>query len=425
MGRYSQRLFYGWLLVAASVANLVISGGLGFYAFGVFFNPLIDEFGWSRALLSLGMTIANFIIGIVGPIIGLLVDRYGARSVMVPGAVVFGAGFALLSLTSSLWYFYVVYFILAIGEAGILLVPVTAMIANWFERRRGLAMGVTITGFGLGGLFLAPLTTRLILDYGWRTSYLVLGLAACIILVPLNLLMIRHRPEDMGLLPDGQPQQPGRERALAGAVASNPGRGMGWTLASAARTPVFWFLAVALTMVMLGEGSILVHVVPLFRDRGFSAEAAALILACVTGISLSGRVLAGYISDKVPARYVAAAMFLMVTAGITILIITTSTMTTAILFALVYGFALGGVAALLPILVSQCFGSDSFGSIYGGLMAVTTIGFGAGPLLSGYVFDVTGSYNMAFLGFVFIALLAAGLMFLVRSPRPPSATAKP
>lgn len=400
-------IFYGWWIVAVGAICLLLAGGIAFYSFGAFFAPLIDEFGWSRAQLSLAITIAC-VLGLAGPLVGLLVDRYGARIVMAIGALVTGAAFALLGFTTSLWYFYVLYLVLASGQAGILNIPVAQVVSNWFSERRGLAIGITLTGFGLGGLTMLPLASYLISALGWRATYHLLGVLICIVLIPLSILIIKDRPQDMGLLPDGRATKAGSE----------PPSSTGWTLGGALKAPAYWLIMGSLTLAYLGTASIITHVIPFLQDKGLSLQLASTILALATGVSIIGRVAAGYLADRISVKYVTIFSFLLQAGGIALLL-GAGSMTMIWAFVIVFGLAMGGMFALEPLLISRYFGLTSFGAIYGGLWAVVALGFATGPPLAGYIFDTSGSYNLAFVLFIAATILAIALILFLRSPQPP------
>jgi MFS family permease len=172
----SSRVFYGWWVVAALAAIMFLSAGLGFYSLGVFITPLEEEFGWSRGQVSIGIALATAASGLLGPVVGLAVRRFGARTVLATGAVGMGISFALLGLTWSLPYLYGMFVFMAAWRAGIMLVPVAHIVANWFQRQRGLAIGAATTGIGFGGLVMAPLSKVLISSLGWRPTFFILGL---------------------------------------------------------------------------------------------------------------------------------------------------------------------------------------------------------------------------------------------------------
>jgi sugar phosphate permease len=401
-------IFYGWWIVAAGMLCMLLAGGIGFYTFGAFFIPIIDELGWSRTQLSLGMTIAS-VLGLAAPLVGSWVDKYGARIVMAIGALITGSAFALLGLTQSLWYFYLMCLILASGHFGILNIPVTKVVSNWFVKRRGLAIGITLTGFGLGGLFMLPLASQLIVIFDWRIAYNILGLIILVVLIPLSIFVIRERPEEMGLLPDCRSaDEPVKRASIEDAQV-----GSSWTLSGALRTKTFWLIVGAFSLAYFGTAAVSAHAIPFFQDMGVSPQLAATMLATVTGVSILSRVAAGYITDRVSIKYVTIFALLLQLLALVILLEADST---AIFwaFVVVFGLAMGAMFAVEPLMVSKYFGLTSFGAIYGGLWALEAAGWAGGAPLAGYIFDVTGSYDLAFIVFIAATLLAMALISLVK-----------
>ncbi|KPJ53502.1 MAG: hypothetical protein AMJ37_01330 [Dehalococcoidia bacterium DG_18] len=404
-------IFYGWWIVTAGMICLLLAGGIGFYTFGAFFIPLVNALDCSRAQLSLGMTIAS-VLGLAAPLVGFWVDKYGARIVMAVGALVTGAAFALLGLTHSLWYFYLMCLILASGHFGILNIPVTKVVSNWFVERRGLAIGITLAGFGLGGLFMLPLASQLIAILDWRMAYHILGLIILVVLTPLSIFVIRERPQEMGLLPDGK----SAEEQVKSTSTQNAQVGTSWTLSGALRTKNFWLIVGGFTLAYFGTAAVITHAIPCFQDMGVSPQLAATMLATVTGISILSRVAAGYFADRVSVRYITIFAFLLQLLGLVILLEAAST-ATLWAFVVVFGLAIGAMFAMEPLVVSRYFGLASFGAIYGGLWALEAAGWAGGAPLAGYIFDVTGSYDLAFIMFIAITFLAMALIFLLRPAR--------
>lgn len=411
----TSRPFYGWWIVAVSAITLLLAGGIGYYTFGAFFTPLVDDFQWSRAQISLSMSIMG-LIGLAGPLFGIWVDRYGARRIMVLGALLMGLSFACLGFTSSIYYFYAMYFVVAVGQMAILHIPVLTLVSRWFEKRRGLATGISVAGLGLGGTIMLPLSAYLISMLGWQWTYHILGMMICVVLIPLIALIVRNSPRDIGALPDGgqgTPQDAGSAPVSHISIGTE-----GWTLSRALRTPAFWLLVVAFSLVFTGTSSVIAHAVPFFVGRGFSNQAASSILGVAVGVSILGRITTGYLADKTSVKYVAILCFMLQAGGLLVLIPPAARASTAA-FVVIFGLAMGGLFVLEPLVIREYFGLESFASIYGGLWAFETLGWGAGPYITGYIFDQAGSYTSAFIAFIVATLLAAALMLFVRHPRLP------
>ncbi len=406
--------FYGWWIVVVSAITLLLSGGIGFYSFGAFFTPLINEFGWNRAQISLSMSIMG-LVGLIGPLLGTWVNRYGAKRIMLLGALLMGISFACLGFTFSIYYFYVLYFVVAVGQMAIANIPVLTLVAHWFEKRKGLAMGISVAGYGLGGMVMLPLAAYLISLLNWRWTYHILGMTICFVLVPLIVLVIKDHPGEIGILPDGKKDIAQEKQQRIPVSASNI-RIQGWTLSKALRTSTLWILIISFMLVFVGTASILAHAVPFFVGQGFSNKAASTILGGAIGVSVLGRIFTGYLSDRIPVKYIAALYFIFQIGGLLVLI-SPQTQASIPVFVAIFGMAMGGLFVLEPLIVREYFGLDSFASIYGGLWAFQSLGVAAGPFITGYIFDTTGSYNSAFIAFIVVTILAIVLIMFTRRPR--------
>ena len=399
--------FYGWWIVVVSAITLLMSGGIGFYSFGAFFTPLIDEFGWNRAQISLSMSIMG-LVGLTGPLLGTWVNRYGARRIMLLGALLMGISFACLGFTFSIYYFYALYFVAAAGQIAILNIPVLTLVSHWFEKRKGLAIGISVAGYGLGGMIMLPLAAYLISLLDWRWTYHILGMTICFVLVPLITLVIKNNPSDIGMLPDGEKHTAQEKQQRTPVPASNI-QIPRWTLPRALRTSTFWIITISFMMVFVGTSSVLAHAVPFFVGQGLSNQAASTIVGIAIGISILGRIITGYLSDRVPVKYIAA-MFFMFQVGGLLTFIFPQTQASGPVFVAIFGMSMGGLFVLGPTIVREYFGLDSFAPIYGGLWAFQSLAWATGPYITGYIFDTTGSYNSAFIAFVIATLLAIVLI---------------
>ncbi|MBE3109018.1 MAG: MFS transporter, partial [Acidobacteria bacterium] len=277
------RVFYGWWVVAALSAIMFLSAGPAFYAMGVFVVPFQEEFGWSRGQISVALSLAALISGLFGPVAGVLVGRVGARRLMGVGGVMMGISLGLLGFTRSLTYFYGMFMVMAAWRSAIMIVPVGAVVANWFDRRRGLALGLTTAGIGLGGLVMAPLAALLIDAVGWQKTFFIEGAMIVVVMAPLAAFVVRQRPSDMGLLPEGASFSEERASRADGGVD-------GWSLADAVRTPTFFIVSAAFSLAFATLGAVLIHVVPFLEDQGFSRTTAGLILGLVSGIGVLGKI---------------------------------------------------------------------------------------------------------------------------------------
>ena len=284
-------IFYGWYIVAVCFAVNFIVFGISVNTFTVYVKPIEADLGWSRGEISLAISLGAIAMGIGAPFIGRLIDRTGARLAMATGATVIGVCTILLSRTQSLPYFYAIFIVSGIGQGGATLIPISLVIANWFTVTRGKALGIAMTGTGLGAMVMVPVTSWIVVHWGWRSSYLVMG---CLILlmVPLILASIRTRPADMGLLPDG-----------ARVAEGEPASAEGLSVAEAFRTPAFWLIGTMMVlagMVAMGVG---VHLMPYLTDLGHPEARASLLIAIVSGLTVIGKIGMGFIADRWGARW--------------------------------------------------------------------------------------------------------------------------
>jgi predicted MFS family arabinose efflux permease len=408
--RARPRVFYGWWVVAALCTVMFLSSGAAFYAMGVFVVPFQDEFGWSRGQISVALSLSALISGLFGPLAGALVGRVGARRLMGIGGVMLGVSLGLLGLTRSLAYFYVMFMIMAAWRSSTMIVPVGAVVANWFDRRRGLALGFTTAGIGLGGLVFAPLAALSIDAVGWQATFFIEGGIIVAVMAPLAIFVIRQHPSEMGLLPDGA------EEVVDGRTGEGAA-GDGWSLGEALRTPTFFGVSAAFSLAFATLGAVLIHVVPFLEDQGFSSAKAGLILGCVSGIGVIGKIASGYLADRVSPRLVAAGVFLMQAVGLAVLLQSGGSVLGVIVFAVVFGYSMGAVVALQPMMAVHCFGMASIATVLGAMVAVTSAFNALGPITAGFVYDATGAYSIIFAAYIGVDCLAAGLIyFLGRQP---------
>ena len=375
------------------------------------------EFGWSRTALSGAFSLARVEDGLLGPIEGWLLDRFGPRAVMRAGFVLFGSGFFLFARIDSIVEFYVTFLIMSVGASMAGFLAVTTAVVNWFVRRRSLAMGIALLGNPIGGYAL-PLVVRALETWGWRdvanvsgVIVLVSGLAAA--------QLVRHRPEQYGLLPDGDPPVARDDDTLESdeGVHAHGGE-VNFTAAQALRTRAFWFISMAhaasVLVVSVTQVHYTAHVVETF---GVSLTTAAAMLTLQTTTNFIARPLAGVLSDRMGSRNVIMIAMLMHSVALLLLAFGTTLWTVAA-FALLNGAAWGARVPVIVAMRAEYFGARSFGTIMGLSSMAVTVGSVAGPVLAGLSYDVTGNYEF---GFTALALLAgAGTIFLVFTPPPPA-----
>lgn len=394
-GENTRGVYYGWILVAVCFLINFLVLGISIHSFTVYITPLEAAFGWSRKTISLAMTVGTVSMALAAPLVGRLIDVAGARVVMAAGATVIGTAALLLSKTESLSSFYALYAIAGAGQAAATVIPISVVISNWFQEKRGRALGIVMTGTGLGAMLTVPLTTWIVAHSGWRTSYLVGG---CIILsmVPLSLLFIRTRPSERGIRPDG------------GTIFERgPEEAEGLSAQEAVRTLSFWLIGAMMLLHSLVAMGILLHLMPALTDMGHSAGGASLVIAVYGGMTVVGKIGTGILADRRGIRTALALTYGLIITGVLLLIAGGATWI-AFLFAVAYGFSAGAPLLINPALTAECMGLRAFGTVFGILTLLATFGVGAGAFLTGAIYDAAGSYLPAYI--LYIALLvAAGL----------------
>jgi len=396
IGERKPDFFYGYIIVITLFCVQMLAWGI-FTTFGVFFNPLLNEFGWTRAMISGASSLCFILFGFVGIIAGRLGDKIGPRIVMTSCGVFLGLGYLLMSQVNAIWQLYLFYgVILGIGLSGMDVIPLST-VARWFVRRRGTMSGIIKVGAGVGILIMLPLASWLISSYGWRTSYVVIGITVLAVIIPAA-QFLRRDPRQMGQLPNGD------KKASSEHLNSEEG---GFSFKEAIHTRQFWMTCAIYFTTIFCAQAILVHIVPHAIELGISAANAANILAVVGGVSILGRTVLGGVADKIGYKLAMTICFLVLVLAFCWLQLARE-LWMLYLFAIIYGFAHGGFFTLTSPLVAGLFGLSSHGVIFGTVGFGGTIGGAIGGVLSGYIFDITGSYQLAFL--VCVALGVTGLI---------------
>jgi MFS family permease len=372
-----------------------MNGTIG-YSFSLYVKPLTAEFGWNRAAIMAGSTIMFLTMGLLGPFVGRIANSYGANKLIATGALLLGICFSLLSTITSLWQFYLYYVIGGIGAACMGMVPTSTVISNWFQRRRGFAVGILGSGIGVGGLIMPLIIGGLLIEnLGWRTAYLISGLIIAVPIIPLSLLTIKTRPSDIGLSPDGTITDEENNTEQKNAKTGNGG---GINLKSALHSSSFWLMAVAFACFSFSNSATMQNQVPHLQDIDFPVVAAASALSAVGIGSAVGKFGFGWLCDLIPPKYTLAIGILCQTAGVFILLNleSTSAITSIWIYAFLFGLGLGSWLPAMSMLVSTNFGMAAYGAIFGTLNLVFGVGGSIGPVLAGAIHDANGNYFWAF-----------------------------
>jgi len=418
-----KRIFFGWWIVLASTLLNFLNGGIFFYGFTVFFNPIRNTFGWTAALTSLAFTLQRLESGIIGPLIGLLVDRVGPRKLMLAGWFVAALGFLWLSQINSLWAFYGAFLVLATGFSFAEWIPIQAAIVNWFSKKRSRAMAIAFTGYGASGI-LVPLLALSIERFDWRETLIFVSIAAAVIGIPLSALM-RHRPGQYGYRPDGETEDVVEEADSTVAVPPSQATElvldtatMGLTAREAMKTKAFWLLSLVAFFEHIGFSAVYVHIVPYLVSIQFASVRASTVVTGMTLCSLIGRLGFGFLGDFISKRYLMAIAFALQALGLVIFsLIDIERAWLVVLFLLIYAPGYGGPIPLRPALQADYFGTRSFGTILGLMSMVSLLSGLASPVIAGWIFDVTGSYRPAWQLFALITVPSIPLMIMAKPPK--------
>ena len=411
-----QNVFYGWWIVGAGIGIQVLLTGLLMQAFGVYVSVLQSDFGWSKTALAGAFSLQRIESGILGPVQGWLLTRYGPRNIMRIGLIMFGGGFLLFSQIDSIVEFYLVFMLMAVGGSlGGFMAVITALV-NWFDRKRSTAMGIAYTGLSLGGL-VVPIVAWSLDSVGWRTTAMISGVLVLVLGLPLAQL-VRTRPEDYGEYPDGvepaEQQAPGTDRA-EGEVKEPE-----FTAREALRTRAFWFISLGHGVAVLMVSAVMVHlVVNLNEELGYSLQTAALVVAFMTLLQTFGQVGGGFLGDRFDKRVILTLTMLGHGSAIIILAFATNYFM-VLTFAILHGIAWGVRGPVLHSYRAECFGRASFAQVLGFSSMIVMFGMTAGPLVAGILADRTGDYQAAFLILGIIASLGSLLFAFATKPTPPA-----
>lgn len=400
------RFFYGYIVVAASLLIILLTYGMR-TSFGVFFKPMINEFDWTRALTSGAVTLSMLMQGLWGILMGRVNDRFGSRLVITLCCFLSGAGLLLMYLVNSSWQLYLFYgVIFGMGMGGVF-VALFSTVARWFVKQRGIMTGIVAAGIGAGTLIMAPVADWLISLYDWRVSNLILGSVAMVIGI-ITAQFLRRDPAQMGLVPYGQNEN--RAENMSPVVAG------GLSLRETVATRQFWMLAIVFFSLGYSIFTVTIHLVPHIIDLQISATTAAVILAVSGGMQVVGGILIGGIADRIGNRRALVIGFV-ITAAAMFWLLPVNSVLMFYLFAVVYGVGVSGGGIMEPIIVAELFGMKSHGLILGVVSFVFTVGGAVGPLVTGYVFDLTGSYQTAFLVCAILDVAAVVLVAFLRPIR--------
>lgn len=416
------RIFYGWWVVIGAFLIQGLSGALLFQSFGAYVVHLRREFGWSFKAIAGAFSLSRVESGMLGPIQGWAIDRFGSRTILRIGLVIFAAGFFLFSRIDSLWQFYGVYLLLSVGASLGGFLTVNTALANWFDQRRATAMGLASTGWGIAGL-LVPLVAVSLGTIGWRDTALLSGVIVLGFGIPLSGL-IRHAPEPYGYLPDGR--QPHEQ------IVDENGNGIGnaedenedgdyeavrnFTVKQALRTRAFWLVSTGHATAMFAVSTIGLLLIPhLEENLDISIERAALVVAVLTTLSVMGQATTGFLGDRIDKRLIIVTAMVGHTIAMLVLVVADG-MTMVMVFAVLHGLSWGFRGPLMTAIRADYFGRKSFATLMGFSSMVIQVGTVSGPLLGGFVGDLTGGDFRPAFGIIAVVTAMGAVLFAFAKP---------
>lgn len=400
-----QKTFYrGWLTVV--VCLLGISTGPAAFGLASLFllgGPLGQEFGWSRTAISTAVSAMMLCTAFSLPIMGRMVDRFGVKRILVPSVIIFGLCLMAGSLITRYWQFIAIYVAMGTIAVGTNSVPYMRVLTSWFDRRRGLAIGIAGSGTGLGFGYVPLITQYFVSDYGWRGAYIGLGLIMLVFTLPMILFLLHEKPQSLGLHPDG---------AVSDEHAARPASS-GDTLAEAMRRRDFWSLIAIFAGLAFVLYGLIPHIVPMLTDRGVPVSQASWLASAFGWSAFAGRLLIGFLVDRYDARHIAFTFFSLSALGLVVLAVPMPIWALAVA-AMLLGVSLGAEVDMLAYLTSRYFGLKNFAQIFGAMFSAVMVAMSLSPLAFGAVFDYTGSYRSILAMGVPLCLLAIVLVLMLR-----------
>ena len=404
----SKRIFYGWWIVLAAFLNLFFAVGIIFYGFPVFYPAFVQSLGFTRAQVTQGFFLGFLFAGLpFGLLAGAVIDRLGAKWVILVGASLIGISLLLMRYMTKLWHYELLCVMEVVGY--VLAGPIAnqVLVARWFRMRRGRAMGCAYLGLGLGGVVSPLLVNFVIRSFGWRQGLGSVGLLTLVVLIPVGIWITRSSPEELGLLPDGADNSVLKEEPSN--LASNG-------VIAAISTANFWLLLMGSTLVMAAIGAVVQHFILFLRDQGYSATTASRFLTALLASSLAGRILVGYLADRFQKKNTMAVCYLLL--GVSILLLGAAHHPVAVwAFALVFGFSMGADYMLIPLVTAECFGIASLGKLLALIIMGYSLGQWGAPWIAGRVFDARHSYDLAWKIMAVLGLLGAAAVYTVSPNR--------
>ncbi len=404
----SSRFFYGWWIVGAAFLNLFFTTGVIYYGFPVFYPAFVASLGFTRAQVTQGFLLGALVVGLpFGLFAGTLIDRVGARRVILSGIGLIGLPLILMGWMTQFWQYELLCIAEVIGYTLAGPIANQVLIAQWFRGRRGQAMGYAYLGLGLGGV-VSPLAANfLIRAFGWRAALEIAGGVILSVLFPVGLWVTRSTPSEMGLLPDGVLDDKSR-------LHDPEPDECGVSVGAAVRTADFWLILAGATLILSSVNAVIQHFILFLKDQGYSVRTASHFLSALLISSLGGRVLVGYLADRFRKKNTMALFYLVLGASIPLLYLACHPLA-AFAFAITFGFSMGADYMLIPLVTADRFGLASLGKLLALIIMGYTIGQWIAPWMAGKVFDIYHSYALAWAIFTGAGLLGAAAIYTISS----------
>ena len=414
------QVFFGWWIVLGSFLIQALNGGLFFQAFQVYFSHLEREFGWTRTQIALAFTLSRAESGILGPFQGWLVDRFGTRSILQIGVILYATGFFVYANIEEIWQFYGAYLIISLGSSLGGFITINAAIANWFDKRRSRAMALASVGWGVSGWAL-PILVFGMDALGWRGLAMWSGVLLLVVGLPVT-LFFRHSPEPYGYLPDGEkPQDRGRTedgvpataRPILNAVA------LGFTSREALKTPSFWFVSLGHAAAMVSVSAVNAQFIPyLESDLGMTAATGAFVFTVLTTVMIASQLATGFLAERIEMRKIIVVCMVGHTLALVVLALA-ETLPMLLAFAAIHGMSWGFRGPLMTAIRAEYFGRGAFATIMGFSSLIVQLGTMSGPVIAAGIKDMVDAYAPAFLLIAFFTTAGAFLFAAARRPDPP------
>ena len=416
--RPSQGIFYGWWLTGVSAFVMIIGTVPIFQGMTAWFVVLEREFGWNRAQLSLAFSLTRAEGTVMGPVAGYLVDKIGPRRMVFFGLPVMGVGFILFSRVDNLWQFYGAFVLASMGAGFGTWLPMMTVLNHWFQKRRSMAMSLAMEGFALGGVLLIPALAWAIDPdepgrLGWRLTAAGIGVVLIVLAWPVSRL-VRNRPEEYGLLPDGR-REDQSESGERGGSGQGQTEGADFTWQEALRTRPFWLITVGHSATSIVIVTLTVHLGPMLTDLGYSLQMVAWVVSTYTGVGAVFTLVGGYIGDRVP-MHLALFGFSVIQSTAVVILLSADTLPMVLLFAVVLGIGFGGRTPMTTAIRGVYFGRRAFASITGISMIPMNIMLLVFPLFAGIMFDAVGSYQIPFSVLAIVSFFGSAMFLLLGKP---------